>query len=83
MQHAKEKPFINLPNGKRISFAYLSRVANGDKPISLEQLKKSHLWSTLDQNEKSRLLASLNRSFTIEQTLLSSLHKSSGKPLSK
>lgn len=56
MQHAKGKLFINLPNGKRISFAYLSRVANGDKPISLEQLKKSHLWSILDHYEKLRLL---------------------------
>ena len=56
MQHAKERSFINLPNGKRISFAYLSRVANSDNPISLEQLKKSHLWSTLNQDEKLRLL---------------------------
>ena len=55
-QSAKERPFINLPNGKRTSFAYLSRVANGDKPISLEQLKESHIWSTLEQNEKLRLL---------------------------
>lgn len=56
-QSAKERPFINLPNGKRTSFAYLSRVANGDKPISLDQLKKSHIWSTLEQNEKLRLLS--------------------------
>lgn len=56
MQHKQKKPFINLPNGKRISFAYLSRVANGDQPISLEQLLRSHLWSTLDKDEQSRLL---------------------------
>lgn len=56
MQRMHEKPFINLPNGKRISFAYLSRVANDDQPISLEQLLRSHLWSTLDKDEQSRLL---------------------------
>lgn len=56
MQHKQEKPFINLPNGKRISFAYLSRVANGDQPISLEQLQRSHLWSILDKDEQSRIL---------------------------
>lgn len=55
MQNKHEKPFINLPNGKRISFAYLSRVANGDQPISLVQLLRSHLWSTLDKKEQSRL----------------------------
>lgn len=56
MQRMHEKRFINLPNGKRISFAYLSRVANDDQPISLEQLLRSHLWSTLDKDEQSRLL---------------------------
>lgn len=56
MPNKHEKPFINLPNGKRISFAYLSRVANGDQPITLDQLLKSHLWFTLDRDEQSRLL---------------------------
>lgn len=56
MQNEHEKPFINLPNGKRISFSYLSRVANDDQPISLEQLLRSPLWSTLDKDEQSRLL---------------------------
>ena len=37
----KEKPYINLPNGKKISLAYLSRVANGEETITLEQLEKN------------------------------------------
>ena len=56
MQNKHEKPFINLQNDKRLSFAYLSRVANGDQPITLDQLLRSHLWSTLDKDEQSRLL---------------------------
>ena len=56
MQYSSEKPFINLPNGKRISFGYLSRVANGEKQITLEQLKRSHMWSLLEPAEQTRLL---------------------------
>lgn len=56
MKLHSESPYINLPNGKTISFAYLSRVANGEEPITLEQLKKSHIWFLLDPTEQTRLL---------------------------
>lgn len=45
----KERPHINLPNGKKISFSYISRVANSEKPITLEQLETTHLWSILSK----------------------------------
>lgn len=51
----KEKPYINLPNGKKVSLAYLSRVANGEEPITLEQLEKTHIWSTLPREERIRV----------------------------
>ena len=51
----KERPYINLPNGKRVSLSYLSRVANGEKPITLDQLEKTHMWSTLTREEKIRV----------------------------
>ena len=51
----KERPHINLPNGKKISFSYISRVANSEKPITLEQLEKSHLWSILSKKEQERI----------------------------
>lgn len=51
----RNKDYVNLPNGKRISFGYLSRIANSEKPITLEQLEKTHLWSTLDEVEKVRI----------------------------
>ena len=51
----KERPHINLPNGKKMSFSYISRVANGEKPITLEKLEKTHLWSTLPREEKDRI----------------------------
>ena len=54
-KYFSNKDFVNLPNGKRISFGYLSRIANSEKPITLEQLEKTHLWSTLDEAEKVRI----------------------------
>ena len=51
----RNKDYVNLPNGKRISFGYLSRISNSEKPITLEQLEKTHLWSTLDEVEKVRI----------------------------
>lgn len=54
----RNKDYVNLPNGKRISFGYLSRIANNEKPISLEQLEKTHLWTTLDETEKIRIRSS-------------------------
>ena len=56
MKHHSEHPYINLPNGKRIRFAYLSRVANDEKPITLEQLMITNMWSLLDRTEQTRLL---------------------------
>lgn len=46
-----ESPHIVLPDGKKIRLSYLSRVANGEKPITLDQLEKTHMWSTLDEKE--------------------------------
>ena len=54
----RNKDYVNLPNGKRISFGYLSRIANNEKPITLEQFEKTHLWSTLDEAEKMRIRSS-------------------------
>ena len=54
-KYFSNKDYVNLPNGKRISFGYLSRIANSEKPITLEQLEKTHLWSTLDEAEKVRI----------------------------
>lgn len=54
-KYFSNKDYVNLSNGKRISFGYLSRIANSEKPITLEQLEKTHLWSTLDEVEKVRI----------------------------
>lgn len=56
MKHNSERPYINLPNGKRIGLAYLCRVANDEEPITLEQLKRTHMWSLLEPAEQTRLL---------------------------
>ena len=49
-----ERPYVNWC-GEHLYFGMLAAVANGDHPITFEDLKKSYIWKDIDEAEKVRV----------------------------